>query len=130
MFTRVHHVGLVVGDIDAAKKLWLDTYGFRVDEARSPLPHGRHVALDDVNILDIPVGESELEVNKANDPNSGTGRFLARRGAGPHHLCLYSDDIEADVKRLKDAGQQIIMGPLGSSGQNGGSRVAAFANLP
>ncbi|MBI4340161.1 MAG: VOC family protein [Chloroflexi bacterium] len=126
MFTRIHHVGLVVGDLEAARKLWVDTYGFRVDEARSPLPGGRHVPLDDVHILDIPVGESELEVNKANDPNSGTGRYLARRGPGPHHLCLYSDDIDADVGRLKAAGQQLILGPTGSRDQNGGSRVAFF----
>ncbi|MBI2172386.1 MAG: VOC family protein [Chloroflexi bacterium] len=126
MFTRVHHVGLVVGDLEAAKKLWLDAYGFTVDEARSPLPHGRHVPLDDVNILDIPVGEGELELNKANDPNSGTGRYLARRGPGPHHLCLYSNDIDADVKRLKDAGQQLILGPTGARDQSGGSRVAFF----
>ncbi len=124
MFTRIHHVGHIVGDLEAAKKLWLDAYGFKVDETRSPLPNGRHVDLDNVNILDIPVGESELEVNKANDPASGTGRFLERRGPGPHHLCLYSDDIDADVGRLRAAGQQIILGPTGSRDQNGGSRVA------
>ena len=80
MFTRLHHLGLVVGDLEAAKSLWLDTYGFSVDEERSPLPDGRNVQLDNVNILDIPVGESELEINMANDPNSGTGKFLERRG--------------------------------------------------
>ena len=124
MFTRLHHLGLVVGDLEAAKSLWLDTYGFSVDEERSPLPDGRNVQLDNVNILDIPVGESELEINMANDPNSGTGKFLERRGAGPHHICLYSDDMDADVKRLIDAGQQIVVPPTGSADQEGGSRVA------
>ncbi len=124
MFTRIHHLGLVVGDLEAAKKLWLDTYGFRVDESRSPLPNGREVSLDNVSILDIPVGEGELEINKANDMTTGTGRFLERRGAGPHHLCLYSDDIDADVARLKAAGNQVIMAASGSRDQNGGSRVA------
>jgi methylmalonyl-CoA/ethylmalonyl-CoA epimerase len=126
MFTRIHHVGLVVGDLEEAKKLWLDAYGFTVDESRSPLPDGRHVALDDVNILDIPVGESELEINKANDPASGTGRYLERRGNGPHHLCLYSDDIDDDVKRLQDAGMQVVVPVTGSADQEGGSRVAFF----
>ena len=126
MFTRIHHLGLVVDDQEAAKKLWLDTYGFKVDESRSPLPKGRHVDLDDVNILDIPVGESELEVNVANDPNSGTGRFLTRRGAGPHHICMYSDDIDTDAKRLADGGLQAVVPPTGSQDQNGGSRVAFY----
>ena len=126
MFTRVHHVGLVVADLEPAKKLWLDTYGFSVDESRSPLPDGRNVSLDNVNILDIPVGESELEINKANDPQSGTGRYLERRGQGAHHICLYSDDIDDDVKRLQDAGLQVIVPATGSSDQEGGSRVAFF----
>ena len=126
MFTRIHHLGLVVGDLEAAKNLWLDTYGFKVDESRSPLPKGRHVDLDDVNILDIPVGESELEVNVANDPNSGTGRFLERRGPGPHHICMYSDDIDADAKRLSNGGLQAVVPPRGSRDQQGGSRVAFY----
>ena len=123
MFTRVHHIGLVVADLEPAKKLWLDTYGFSVDESRSPLPDGRNVSLDNVNILDIPVGESEIEINKANDPQSGTGRDLERRGQGAHHICLYSDDIDDDVKRLQDAGLQLIVPPTGSSDQKGGSRA-------
>ncbi len=103
-FTRIHHVGVVVADLDAARRLWVDTYGFKADESRSPLPHGRHVTLDNVNILDIPVGESELEVNWPNDAESGTGRYLANRGAGLHHLGLYTDDIEEDVRRLEQGG--------------------------
>jgi len=126
MFTRIHHVGLVVADLEPARKLWLDTYGFEVDESRSPLPHGRHVSLDDVSILDIPVGESELEINRANDPQSGTGRYLERWGPGPHHICLYSDDIDDDVKRLQDGGLHLIVPPTGSREQKGGSRVAFF----
>lgn len=126
MFTRIHHVGLVVTDMEPARKLWLDTYGFKAAESRSPLPDGRRVALDDVNILDIPVGESELEINRANDPQSGTGRYLERRGQGPHHLCVYSDDIDDDVRRLQDGGLQLIVPPRGSRQQKGGSRVAFF----
>ena len=126
MFTRIHHLGVVVDDLEPARKLWLDTYGFKVDESRSPLPDGRHVALDDVNILDIPVGESELEVNKANDSQSGTGRYLAQRGQGPHHICVYSDDIDADVKRLEEGGLRIVVPTTGSRDQKGGSRVAFF----
>ena len=125
-FTRIHHVGVVVADLDAARKLWVDTYGFKADESRSPLPHGRHVTLDNVNILDIPVGESELEINWPNDAESGTGRYLANRGAGLHHLGLYTDDIEEDVRRLEKGGLRTVVPPTGSSQQRGGQRVAFF----
>ncbi|MCL0044307.1 VOC family protein [Dehalococcoidia bacterium] len=126
MFTRIHHLGLVVSDLQLAKKLWVDTYGFQVDESRSPLPDGRYVSLDNVTILDIPVGESELEINKANDLQSGTGRYLKKHGAGIHHLCLYSDDIDRDVERLHQGGLEIAVPPTGEKGQQSGSRVAFF----
>ena len=126
MFTHIHHVGLVVSDIEEAKRLWVDTFGFKVDESRSPLPQGRHVDLDGVNILDIPVGEAELEINMPTNAESGTGRYLARRGQGPHHLCLYSDDIDGDVRRLQDGGLQLVVPPTGSPDQKGGPRVAFF----
>ena len=97
-----------------------------MDETHSPLPNGRHVSLDDVNILDIPVGEGELEITKTNDPQSGTGRYLERRGQGPHHICLYSDDIDADAEMLRGGGLRVVMPPSGSRDQNGGSRIAFF----
>ena len=126
MFTRMHHLGLVVANLEAARRLWVDTYGFKVDESRSPLPNGRHVELDNVDILDIPLGEGELEINRPNDSESGTGRYLAQRGQGPHHLGLYSDDIERDARRLQNGGLRLVVPPTGSPRQNGGSRVAFF----
>ena len=125
-FTRIHHVGVVVPDLNAAKRLWVDSYGFGVDESRSPLPSGRHVALDNVNILDLPVGESEIEINMPNDTESGTGRYLTNRGPGLHHLGLYTDDIEGDVRRLEKGGLRTVVPSTGSSQQKEGQRVAFF----
>ena len=38
MFDRLHHAGLVVADLDAAKKIFADALGLRVDDTRSPYP--------------------------------------------------------------------------------------------
>lgn len=126
MLTRIHHFGVVVESLEHAKELWVDTYGFNVDESRSPLPDGRHVEKDNVNILDIPIGESELEITKANDSESNAGKHLAKRGQGPHHICVYSDDIDADVKRLTDNGLKIAVPTTGTPNQTSGSRIASF----
>ncbi|MBI4337537.1 MAG: VOC family protein [Chloroflexi bacterium] len=107
-FTKIHHVGIVSPDFKTATDVLVDIMGFKVDERRSPLPKGRHVAWDNVEILDIPVGESELEINVANDPETGTGRFLASRGkpCAVHHICFYSTDLEKDCEYLRSKGMQ------------------------
>jgi methylmalonyl-CoA/ethylmalonyl-CoA epimerase len=44
-------------------------------------------------------------------PLAGTGpiaSYLEKRGGGLHHLCFRTDDIDADVVRLRDKGYQFI----------------------
>lgn len=123
-FTKIHHVGVVAPNIEEARHLFCDVFGFQVEETRSPLPQGRP-ASDNVRIIDIPVGESEVEISCPQDTVSGTARFMAERGrpAAIHHICFYSDDIDADVARLRAAGlQQIGQTSSGETGQ----RVAFF----
>ena len=35
-------------------------------------------------------------------------KYLEKRGGGIHHLCFRTDDIDADVARLKEKGYQFI----------------------
>jgi methylmalonyl-CoA/ethylmalonyl-CoA epimerase len=35
-------------------------------------------------------------------------KYLDKRGGGMHHLCFRSDDIHADVARLKEKGYQFL----------------------
>jgi methylmalonyl-CoA/ethylmalonyl-CoA epimerase len=120
VFTKIHHVGILVPDLDAAKRLWVDAYGFTVDESRSPLPQGRHVNMSNVDIIDIPVGESEIELIVPKDPESDMGRHLAMKGPGLHHLCLYTDNLEEDMRNLKNAGlkQRESLSCLSQEGDN------------
>jgi methylmalonyl-CoA/ethylmalonyl-CoA epimerase len=120
VFTKIHHVGILVPDLDAAKRLWVDAYGFTVDESRSPLPQGRHVNMSNVDIIDIPVGESEIELIVPKDPESDMGRHLAIKGPGLHHLCLYTDNLEEDMRNLKNAGlkQRESLSCLSQEGDN------------
>ena len=107
MFIRLHHVGLLVKDLNETKRLYCDHYG---------LKPGREFDLvsEDVRILNIPIGDSMIEVNQVINPDSGVGRYLEKRGDGLHHICLESDDLDADVKMLQPLGYDLVK-PIASN---------------
>ena len=115
MFDRLHHAGLAVADLDASKKIFSDALGLRVDDTRSPYPGGRKQrGADPTDILDIPIGDCEIELNAAAAPGGGVHRFVeSRSGVGAlHHVCLHSDNIADDVAHLRASGlTQIAASP-------------------
>ncbi len=123
-FTHLHHVGIIIPDFDPALKLFSGVFGFPADP--KTLPDGYHVDSDNVQIINIPVDDTLLEVNKPLDTVSGTARFMAKHGPGLHHICFYTDDIDADTQRCVDAGLQLTEGPSGTRDQKGGARVSFF----
>jgi len=74
---RVHHVAVVVRDMDEALAFYRDRLGLPVELV---LP----IESDGVTIAFLPVGESKVELVMPMDPSTGVARFLEGRGAeGP-----------------------------------------------
>lgn len=113
MITRVDHIGIVVPSWEDGRRLLLEQFGFMVNEARTRLPEGNYYAPGNTRIFFVSVGEGEtdVEVLVPQDDKSGIGRFLKNRGAGLHHLCYASNDIDADMAVLRQRGlEQILPG--------------------
>lgn len=114
MFDRIHHAGLAVADLAAAKTVFADGLGLIVDTTRSPLPDGnKQRGADPTDILDIPIGNSELELNAPpadGTPAGGTHRFIEQRGGvgALHHICLHATDTPNDVAHLRASGPRLI----------------------
>lgn len=121
MFDRIHHAGLAVADLAAAKRVFADALGLVED----PLPKlrrmrhggdGNQNGPDPTAILDIPLGNAEIELNAplpAGGAPGGTRRFLeARGGVGAlHHICLHSTNIPDDIAHLRASGLTQIAAP-------------------
>jgi methylmalonyl-CoA epimerase len=99
--TRVHHVAVVVRDMEAA----LATYR---DQLRLPLDVLLPIESDGVRIAFLPVGESSIELVEPTDDATGVARFLETRGEGFHHVCLEVDDVAAELDRLAGNGLELI----------------------
>ena len=101
MLKKIHHVGIVVDDLEKAMKFWRDLLGLALVKTAVVQDQGVKAAL-------LKAGESEIELLEPLAPESGVGRFLSRRGGGLHHVCFETDDVQAELSRSRAKGTQLI----------------------
>jgi methylmalonyl-CoA epimerase len=98
---RVHHVAVVVRDLDAALSFYRDKLRLELDVV---MP----IESDGVKIGFLPVGESSVELVQPTRLDTGVARFLESKGEGFHHVCLEVDDLAAELDRLAGEGIELI----------------------
>jgi len=101
VFGRIDHVGVAVGDLDAALDLYTSVYGLK-------LAHRETVAEQGVEAALLDVGENHVELVAPLSDDSPVGKFIAKRGSGLHHVAYQTTDIEATLRTLRDAGLRLI----------------------
>lgn len=97
--TRIAHIGIAVGSLDALLPLYRDVLG---------LPE---VPLDDADgarIAGLAAGESLVELLEPAAPGSPIDKFIEKRGPGIHHVCLAVDDLDGTLQKCRDAGIALI----------------------
>lgn len=97
---RLHHVGIVVGDLDAAVARY-QALGFGPGE-RFDLPEQRVVAVT------FAAGSGWTELIAPTDPDGPIARFHAKRGDGLHHVAYAVPDLAATLARLAASGVRLI----------------------
>ncbi len=116
-FTRVHHVGLVTGDLEQARHVLCDGFGLSIDQHRTPWPPGRRRAADGATLIEVPIGEMYYEVAqpRAGDGEGEASRFLAATNGrgGMHYFAIASDALAKDVAHLQTQGITVLVGPDG-----------------
>jgi methylmalonyl-CoA/ethylmalonyl-CoA epimerase len=98
---RIHHVALVVGDLEASLAFYLDSLDLELEVVRE-------IPSDRVRIAFLPVGESRIELVSPTDDTTGVARFLAAKGEGFHHVCFEVADLAAELTRLGIDGVELI----------------------
>jgi methylmalonyl-CoA/ethylmalonyl-CoA epimerase len=98
---RVHHVAVVVRDLEASLRLWRDVLGLAVELV---LP----IEQDRVTIAFLPVGESKIELVEPSDDTTGVARFLAAKGEGFHHVCFEVPELARTLDALAADGIELI----------------------
>ena len=101
MITNIDHIAVIVADIDAALEFWRDALGLEVSRVEE-------VPAQEAEVAFLPLGQGEIELVQPTSNDSGAARFLAKRGAGMHHIALEVDNLEATLARLKVKGVRLI----------------------
>jgi methylmalonyl-CoA/ethylmalonyl-CoA epimerase len=114
VFGRIDHIGVAVEDIDAAIELY---EGFEME-----LSLRETVEAQGVEAALLNVGDGHVELMAPTGPDTPVGKFLAKRGAGLHHVAYAVEDIDSTLERLVAAGFE----PIDAEARRGigGSRVA------
>jgi methylmalonyl-CoA/ethylmalonyl-CoA epimerase len=56
----------------------------------------------------LPTGGGEVELVQPVTADSGIAKFLQKRGAGIHHVCFETDDLDGMIEQLKEKGVRLI----------------------
>jgi methylmalonyl-CoA epimerase len=97
----VHHVAVVVEDLDEAVETYRRLFGAEVERRDTIESQGVEAAY-------MRLGSGRVELLAALAPDTPVGRFLARRGPGMHHVAFAVDDVRRAAAELVAAGAEVI----------------------
>lgn len=98
---RIEHVGVVVRDVEASRRLWEDCFGI-------PLGGVEQYTERPVRLALYPIGESMIELIAGTTPDSKHARMIAEGKGGLNHICFEVEDIDAALAELKAKGVPLI----------------------
>jgi methylmalonyl-CoA/ethylmalonyl-CoA epimerase len=94
MITGIDHIGILVPDLDAALRFYNETLGLQTGPVQT---------LDDPPIRRacVRVGDVDLELIEAADPERTMMRFLPHRHAGIYHVGFRVENVDATARDLR-----------------------------
>ena len=101
MTKKVDHIGILVGNLDEAIKLYEDCFNAEVDKIETLAARGVKAA-----ILSLGQG-ANLELLEPL-PGSNMAKVLEKRGEGLHHISFEVDDVDKELGRLSELGIELI----------------------
>jgi methylmalonyl-CoA/ethylmalonyl-CoA epimerase len=94
---KVEHIGIAVSSLSASVPLFeilLDSPCYKTEPVES----------EKVNTAFFKQGDTKIELLESADPDGVIAKFIEKKGEGVHHIAFEVQDLEAEMKRLSDAG--------------------------
>jgi methylmalonyl-CoA/ethylmalonyl-CoA epimerase len=97
MIKGVGHIGIAVRNIEEALSALSRMLNL-------PMPSIRDVPERKLKLSVVDIGGTGLEIIEDYSEEGAFAKFVKERGNAIHHVCLLTDDIEADIELLKARG--------------------------
>lgn len=97
MITALDHIAIAVPDLSAAIERFMNDFGLDFKGTEE-------VAAAKTSTAFFPVPATQIELVHPLNGEGPIAKYLEKKPGGLHHLCFRTDDIEADVERLKGKG--------------------------
>lgn len=94
---RIEHIGIAVQNAEQSQKLFtklLGTGSYKTEE----------VASEGVSTIFFGIDNTKIELLQSISADSAIDKYINKKGEGIHHIAFEVDDIDAEVKRLKEEG--------------------------
>jgi methylmalonyl-CoA/ethylmalonyl-CoA epimerase len=98
---RIDHIGVAVEDLDEAVSLYSEGLGM-------PEQHRETVEEQGVEAVLLEIGDGHVELLSPLGPETAVGKFLEKRGPGLHHVAYRTEDIDAALQEIRQAGLRLI----------------------
>lgn len=101
MIVALDHIAIAVPDLEKSIKRFMED--FQLDFSGQ-----EDVSDAKTTTAFFPVPKTSIELVHPLNGEGPIKGYLEKKGGGLHHLCFRSDDILADVERLKARGYQFL----------------------
>ncbi|MCY4045926.1 MAG: methylmalonyl-CoA epimerase [Cellvibrionales bacterium] len=101
MITALDHIAIAVPDLEKAIKRFMEDFGLTFEGTED-------VASAKTSTAFFPLPPTSIELIHPLNGEGPVQAFLDKKGGGMHHLCFRSDDLDADIARLREKGYQFL----------------------
>jgi methylmalonyl-CoA/ethylmalonyl-CoA epimerase len=104
----ISHVGIAVTDLEKSIALFEILTSSKVKKIEEVPSQKVRVGIFSTGGGDTGFAGGNIELLCGTSEDSPVSKFIAKKGEGLHHLCIFVEDIEEQLARLKKAGIRLI----------------------
>ncbi len=101
MITALDHIAIAVPDLERAIRRFAEDFGLKLQGTEEVEDASTTTAF-------FPLPPTSIELVHPLRGQGPIAKYLQKRPGGLHHLCFRSDDLDADVARLRARGYEFL----------------------